>query len=46
VLDDAAKNIVGRAGRFAAFPPSMRDIDELVITRTWTFLPGDRMSSD
>ena len=46
VLDDAAKAIVSRAGRFSAFPPSMRDIDELVITRTWTFLPGDRMSSD
>jgi protein TonB len=47
VLDDAAKNIVRLAGRFAAFPPSLsRDIDILVITRTWTFSPGDRLSSD
>jgi protein TonB len=40
VLDDAAIRIVRLA---APFPPIPRDegIDELYITRTWQFLPGD-----
>ncbi|MBS0569434.1 MAG: energy transducer TonB [Proteobacteria bacterium] len=40
ILDDAAMRIVRLA---APFPPIPKDenIDELYITRTWQFLPGD-----
>ena len=46
LLDDAARRIVRMSAPFAAFPPSMKDIDILVITKTWSFSPGDRVSSD
>ena len=41
VLDDAAIRIVHLAEPFPALPASKEKIDELYITRTWQFLPGD-----
>ncbi|SAI72728.1 membrane protein [Bordetella ansorpii] len=39
VLNQAARRIVQMAAPFAPFPPELaRDIDELVITRTWHFV--------
>ena len=39
VLNQSVKRIVSLAGPFAAFTPEMRkDIDQIVITRTWHFL--------
>lgn len=47
ILNDAARKIVQLAGPFAPFPPEIRkDTDILVITRTWTFAPGDRLYND
>lgn len=47
VLDKAVKKIVDLAAPFAAFPPDIRrEYDELVIVRTWTFAPGDKVFSD
>jgi protein TonB len=44
VLDRAAERIVRMAAPYAAFPPDIRkDRDLLVITRTWTFAPGDKL---
>jgi protein TonB len=44
VLDSAAFRIVQLAGPFAAFPPEIRkDVDLLVITRTWFFAQGDKI---
>lgn len=40
LLDDAATRIVNLAAPFPAIPPG-EGIDELYITRTWQFLPGD-----
>jgi protein TonB len=39
ILDDAAVRIVHLAAPFPPIPPG--DVDELYITRTWQFLPGD-----
>jgi protein TonB len=41
VLDDAAMRIVHLAEPFPALPESKDKIDELYISRTWLFLPGD-----
>ena len=41
VLDDAAIRIVRLAEPFPALPEDKEKIDELYITRTWQFLPGD-----
>jgi len=47
VLDQAAQKIVRLAAPFAAFPPDIRkDTDILVITRTWTFAPGDKVFNE
>jgi periplasmic protein TonB len=47
VLDGAAERIVKLAAPYAAFPPDVRkDTDILVITRTWTFAPGDKLQSE
>ncbi|HKO87028.1 MAG TPA: TonB family protein [Burkholderiales bacterium] len=47
VLDAAAQKIVALASPFAAFPADIRrEYDELVIVRTWTFAPGDKLFSD
>jgi len=44
ILNDAALKIVRLAAPFGPFPPEIRkDTDILVITRTWTFAPGDRL---
>lgn len=44
LLNDAALKIVRLAAPFGPFPPEIRkDTDLLVITRTWTFAPGDRL---
>jgi periplasmic protein TonB len=44
ILNDAALRIVRLSAPFAPFPAEIRkDTDLLVITRTWTFAPGDRL---
>ena len=44
ILDRAAERIVKMAVPYASFPDSIkRDTDILVITRTWTFAPGDQL---
>jgi protein TonB len=46
VLDAAAARIVELAAPFSVFPPDIkRDTDILYITRTWTFAPGDSLTS-
>jgi protein TonB len=47
ILDRAAERIVKMASPYASFPASItRDTDILVITRTWTFAPGDKLSGE
>jgi len=41
ILDDAATRIVELAAPFAPLPEGDDNADELYITRTWQFLPGD-----
>ncbi|MGD2117069.1 MAG: energy transducer TonB [Chromatiales bacterium] len=44
ILDDAAQRIVNLASPFAPFPKNIRqEVDELVITRTWQFVSGNRL---
>lgn len=44
ILDRAAERIVKMASPYAGFPGNIRrDTDILVITRTWTFAPGDKL---
>ncbi len=44
ILDRAAESIVKMASPYASFPADIRrDTDILVITRTWTFAPGDKL---
>jgi len=44
ILDRAAERIVRMASPYANFPANIkRDTDILVITRTWTFAPGDKL---
>jgi protein TonB len=46
ILDLAAQKIVRMAAPYAPFPPDIkRDTDILYITRTWTFAPGDSLTS-
>lgn len=46
VLDEAARNIVRLAGGMP-FPPNIaRDVDEIEITRTWSFTNADRLQSN
>ena len=46
VLDLAAAHIVQMCGPYSPFPPDIRrDTDILYITRTWTFAPGDSLTS-
>ncbi|TMG83463.1 MAG: TonB family protein [Betaproteobacteria bacterium] len=46
ILDLAATKIVEMASPYAAFPPDIkRDTDILYVTRTWTFGPGDSLTS-
>lgn len=41
LLDDAAIRITRLAEPFPALPESKEKVDELYISRTWQFLPGD-----
>lgn len=41
VLDDAAERIVRLAEPFPPLPDTKERVDELYISRTWQFLPGD-----
>lgn len=44
ILDRAAERIVRLGSPYADFPANIkRDTDILVITRTWTFAPGDKL---
>ena len=46
ILDLAAVRIVEMGGPYAPFPPNIsRDTDILYITRTWSFSPGDSLTS-
>lgn len=47
MLDRAAQRIVQMAAPFARFPENIRrDTDILVITRTWHFVPGDKVIAE
>jgi len=47
LLDDAAINIVKLASPYAKFPDNIRnETDELVITRTWQFVNGNKLFSN
>lgn len=47
ILDRAAERIVKMAAPYARFPADIqRDTDILVITRTWTFAPGDTLRGE
>ncbi|SKB92761.1 MULTISPECIES: energy transducer TonB [Luteibacter] len=41
LLDDAAQRIVRLAAPFPSLPADKTKVDELYITRTWQFLPGN-----
>ncbi|TCV94200.1 outer membrane transport energization protein TonB [Luteibacter rhizovicinus] len=41
LLDDAAQRIVRLSAPFPSLPPDKSKVDELYITRTWQFLPGN-----
>ena len=46
ILDDAAVRIVKMAAPFERFPDDIRkDYDEIVIIRTWQFLPGNKVKT-
>ncbi len=46
ILDAAAVNIVREAAPYSPFPEDMRKKADVVsITRTWTFAPGDQLST-
>lgn len=46
ILDNAAVSIVREAAPYSPFPPDMRKkIGVISITRTWTFAPGDQLST-
>ena len=45
VLDDAALRIVQLSGPFPAIPRQAGSYDEFNITRTWQFLPGDKLET-
>ena len=46
ILDDAAKRIVKMAAPYARFPEEIsKDYDEIVIVRTWQFLPGNKVKT-
>lgn len=46
ILDQAAVKIVEMTAPYAPFPEALKkDVDHLVITRTWQFERGDRLTS-
>lgn len=42
-IDDAAKHLVQLSGPFEVIPENKNKIDILYITRTWQFLPGNKL---
>lgn len=44
-LDQAARRIVKQAAPYPPLPTTRHPIDLLYITRTWQFLPGDRLDA-
>jgi protein TonB len=42
-IDDAAEHLVHLSGPFEAIPANINKIDILYITRTWQFLPGNKL---
>ncbi len=42
-IDDAAEHLVQLSGPFEAIPENKNKIDILYITRTWQFLPGNKL---
>ncbi|MCF6318482.1 MAG: TonB family protein [Proteobacteria bacterium] len=42
-IDDAAEHLVQLSGPFEAIPENINKIDILYITRTWQFLPGNKL---
>jgi protein TonB len=47
VIDAAAEHIVRMGAPYAALPPELRrNFEQLVITRTWNFVRGDRVVTD
>lgn len=42
-IDDAAEHLVQLSGPFEAIPENENKIDILYITRTWQFLPGNKL---
>ncbi len=42
-IDDAAEHLVQLSGPFEALPKNKNKIDILYITRTWQFLPGNKL---
>lgn len=45
-IDDAAAHLVQLSGPFEAIPKSKSQIDILYITRTWQFLPGNKLKQN
>lgn len=45
LLDEAARQTVLRAAPFAHFPPGMSQWDRIEITRTWRYIPGNRVTT-
>ncbi len=42
-IDDAAEHLVQLSGPFESIPENINKIDILYITRTWQFLPGNKL---
>ncbi len=42
-IDDAAEHLVQLSAPFEAIPNNINNVDILYITRTWQFLPGDKI---
>ncbi len=45
-IDDAAQHLVQLSGPFEAIPITKNQIDILYITRTWQFLPGNKLKQN
>lgn len=45
-IDDAAEHLVQLSGPFESIPKSKSQIDILYITRTWQFLPGNKLKQN
>lgn len=45
-IDDAAEHLVQLSGPFESIPKNKSQIDILYITRTWQFLPGNKLKQN